>query len=93
MNRRINPHIVPVDENSDSSEFRLKLSTHAYRFLSIAVKDHQVIASFKEEEVSNGVNQSFFLYRDDQIIRCKGSFIASFTLRDHTYHLYGTASR
>jgi hypothetical protein len=93
MNRRINPHIVPVDENSDSSEFRLKLSTHAYRFLSIAVKDNEVIASFEEEEVGNGGNQSFFLYRDGQVIRCKGSFIASFTLREHTYHLYGTASR
>ena len=92
MNRRINPHIVPVDENSDASEFRLKLSPRSFRFLSLAVKSGQVIASFEEEEVEKGCNQSFFLYRDGQVVRCKGSFMASFTLGEHTYHLYGTAS-
>jgi len=93
MNRRINPHNVPVDENSDSSEFRLKLSNHSYRFLTVVVRDNEVTASFEEEEVGKSSSQSFFLYKDGQVIRCKGSYIASFSFHDNTYHLYGHATR
>jgi hypothetical protein len=93
MNKRINAHVIPVDENSDTSEFRLKLSTHHYLFLTIVVKENQAIASFEEEEIGSGANQSFFLYKDGQIIRSKGSHLASFVLRDETYHLYGQKTR
>jgi len=69
------------------------LSSHDYRFLSIAVREGAVIASFEEEEIGSPSNQSFFLYKDGAVIRSKGGHMASFSFNGETYHLYGYASR
>lgn len=92
MNRVINSHQLAVDENNGHTELRLKLSTHGFRFLSVTVIHGLVSASFEEEDTGSGANETFFLFKNGETIRCRQEYLATFVFNDEAYHLYGRRS-
>lgn len=89
MNRVINPHQLTVDENNGHTELRLKLSTHGFRFLAVTVINGFVTASFEEEDTGSAANESFFLFKDGETVRCRHEYLTTFVFNDEAYHLYG----
>lgn len=92
MNRVINAHQLTVDENSGHTELRLKLSTHGFHFLAVTVTNGTVNASFEEEDTGSSANQSFFLFKDGETVRCRHEYLQTFVYNDVAYHLYGKRS-
>lgn len=94
MNRTLRTIEIPIDENRNSIEFRAKLSTLEFQFLSVTVCGAAASITFLEREGGGEANQSFFLYTGDQSVRCpeRNSHLASFVRGDETYHLFGLKS-
>lgn len=92
MNKVITAHQLTVDENTGHTELRLKLSTYGFRFLAVTVIQGTITASFEEEASGNGANESFFVFKNGEIVRSRHEYLATFVYNDEAYHLYGKRS-
>ena len=92
MNRTINQHVLPIDENTGHSEPRLKLNTRGFLFLSVVVLNDEVVASFEEETCGGAANESFFIYKSGESLRTRGEHLCTFVFKNEIYYLYGKRS-
>lgn len=91
MNRHIRAIELPVNQNLESSEVRLKLSNARWVFLRVVVVQGKPSAIFEEEGGRGESNRSFFLYRNNQELRCRPDlqWLDSFVFGEDIFHLYG----